>query len=576
MLLSVVGCKKTTEPATNNGTNSGTTDTGKTDSGKTDSGKTDSGNTATTPDPDKADARGMKDGKFVETRHISVELYDRNVDGGTEAGNNAWTQWIQKQMLDRYNVEVEFVTVSRWQEADDINNLLAAQTAPDICYTYNYGAIQAYAEMGGVIDLAPVLEENKDLVPSLFDWLGDELVYQDLDPAEGTLWAIEGKRNETCRINTFIRQDWLDKLGLKTPTTKAELEQVLIAFRDNAETLLGADASKMVPFSTSYDIGWRAANIIESFMDPDITDKDYYVNGYDDRKFTEQGTKEAIRLLNKWYNDGLVWKDFAEHSGSDDTAEDDMIKAGFVGCFIHNYDYPFRGGKDSINATLAAQYGAQAKFVAINCFEDKNGKYTKYSYSNSGDRKTFFPATNDEIIASLCYLEFMSQASTVEFLQIGEEGVIHTVDAATGAMVIQAPDDAHHEWYQNSGKNIDMTINCNGLRLATEELTNISLAYSYSDVDPADVKQAIEAAKLDAKVPATPSVGDIKAETEATDLAGKRDQTYDKAVVASVADFDKVWDDGMKEYLNAGGQAIMDERKTAWENTYGTAVNIGK
>ena len=576
MLLSVVGCKKTTEPATNNGTNSGTTDTGKTDSGKTDSGKTDSGNTATTPDPDKADARGMKDGKFVETRHISVELYDRNVDGGTEAGNNAWTQWIQKQMLDRYNVEVEFVTVSRWQEADDINNLLAAQTAPDICYTYNYGAIQAYAEMGGVIDLAPVLEENKDLVPSLFDWLGDELVYQDLDPAEGTLWAIEGKRNETRRINTFIRQDWLDKLGLKTPTTKAELEQVLIAFRDNAETLLGADASKMVPFSTSYDIGWRAANIIESFMDPDITDKDYYVNGYDDRKFTEQGTKEAIRLLNKWYNDGLVWKDFAEHSGSDDTAEDDMIKAGFVGCFIHNYDYPFRGGKDSINATLAAQYGAQAKFVAINCFEDKNGKYTKYSYSNSGDRKTFFPATNDEIIASLCYLEFMSQASTVEFLQIGEEGVIHTVDAATGAMVIQAPDDAHHEWYQNSGKNIDMTINCNGLRLATEELTNISLAYSYSDVDPADVKQAIEAAKLDAKVPATPSVGDIKAETEATDLAGKRDQTYDKAVVASVADFDKVWDDGMKEYLNAGGQAIMDERKTAWENTYGTAVNIGK
>ncbi|MBQ3912156.1 MAG: sugar ABC transporter substrate-binding protein, partial [Lachnospiraceae bacterium] len=181
-----------------------------------------------------------------------------------------------------------------------------------------------------------------------------------------------------------------------------------------------------------------------------------------------------------------------------------------------------------------------------------------------------------EVIASLCYLEFMSQASTVEFLQIGEEGVIHTVDAATGAMVIQAPDDAHHDWYQNSGKNIDMTINCNGLRLATEDLTNISLAYSYSDVDPADVKQAIEAAKLDAKVPATPSVGDIKAETEGTDLSGKRDQTYDKAVVAPVADFDAVWDAGMKEYLvDGGGQDIIDERKAAWEATYGTAVNIG-
>ena len=512
------------------------------------------------------DERGMQDGKFVDTRHITVELYDRNVDGGTEAGNNAWTQWIQQQMLDRYNVEVEFVTVSRWDEATDINNLLASQTAPDICYTYNYSAIQTYANMGGVIDLAPLLDQNKDLVPSMFDWLGEDVIYQDLDPNAGTLWAIEGKRNEICRINTFIRQDWLDKLGLEVPTTKQEFEDCLVAFKDNADTLLGADASKMVPFSISYDVGWRAATLIESFMDPAITDKEYYVNGYDSRAFTQNGTKEAVRLLNKWYNAGLIWKDFAVHTG-DDTTEDDMIKAGFVGAFIHNYDYPFRNGKDSINATLAAQFGDDAKFVAINTFEDKNGGYNKYTYSNTGDRKVFFPATNDEPIASLCYLEFISQPETIKFLQIGEEGVTHTVDAS-GAIVIQEPDEAHHDWYQNSGKNIDMTINCNGLRLDTEELTVQSLAFAYADVDPADVQNAIEVALVDAKTPKTPSVGDIQAETEGTDLDGKRDQAYDKAVVASEADFDSVWDQGMEEYLAAGGQAIIDERTAAWEATY--------
>ena len=512
------------------------------------------------------DERGMQDGKFVDTRHITVELYDRNVDGGTEAGNNAWTQWIQQQMLDRYNVEVEFVTVSRWDEATDINNLLASQTAPDICYTYNYSAIQTYANMGGVIDLAPLLEQNKDLVPSMFDWLGEDVIYQDLDPNAGTLWAIEGKRNEICRINTFIRQDWLDKLGLETPTTKQEFEDCLVAFKDNADTLLGADASKMVPLSISYDVGWRAATLIESFMDPAITDKEYYVNGYDSRAFTQNGTKEAIRLLNKWYNAGLVWKDFAVHTG-DDTTEDDMIKAGFVGAFIHNYDYPFRNGKDSINATLAAQFGEDAKFVAINTFEDKNGGYNKYTYSNTGDRKVFFPATNDEPIASLCYLEFISQPETIKFLQIGEEGVVHTVDAS-GAIVIQEPDEAHHDWFQNSGKNIDMTINCNGLRLDTEELTVQSLAFAYAEVDPADVQNAIKVAQVDAKTPKTPSVGDIQAETEGTDLDGKRDQAYDKAVVASEADFDSVWDQGMEEYLAAGGQAIIDERAAAWDATY--------
>ena len=113
-----------------------------------------------------------------------------------------------------------------------------------------------------------------------------------------------------------------------------------------------------------------------------------------------------------------------------------------------------------------------------------------------------------------------------------------------------------------------------GLRLSTEALTNLSLAYSYSDVDPADVQAAIEAAKLDSVVPKTPSVGDIAAETEATDLKGKRDQTFDKAVTAAVADFDSVWDNGMTEYLAAGGKAIADERLSAWEATYGSETML--
>ena len=557
MTLSLVACggtsTSTSTPAS----------TSKTETSKTETSKEE-------VKADEPDARGMLNGKFVETRHISIECYDRNVDGGTEASNNAWTKWIQEQMLDRYNVEVEFVPVSRWSEGDDIGALLAAQNAPDICYTYNYGQVQTYAQMGGILDLKPLLDENADLVPNMFAWLGEGLIYQDLDPATGTLWAIEGKRAETERIITFVRKDWLDKLGLKEPTNKAEFEDMLVKFRDNAETLLGADASKMVPFSISTDVGWRAAVIIESFMDPDITDKEYYVNGYDDRKFTENGTKEAVRLLNKWYNDGLIWKDFAVQA-SDSTAEDDMLKAGFVGAFIHNADYPFRNGKDSINATLRAQYGDQAKFVAVNCFEDKNGKYNKYSYSDGGDRKVFFPATNDEPIASLCYLEFISDPEVVEFLQAGEEGVIHTVDAATGAWVIQAPDKAHHDWFQNSGKNIDLTINCNGLRLSNPDLTSLSRAYTYAEIPAEDVMQANKAALVDAKMPPTVSVGEIAAETEGVDLAGKRDQTFDKAVIAPVADFDATWDAGISEYLAAGGQAIMDERKSAWEAKYGDA-----
>jgi len=509
----------------------------------------------------------FKDGKFTETVKITVEVYDRGNDGGSDPTNNMYTDFIKKGMLEKYNVEVEFVAVSRWEEVQQINNLLAGGTAPDICLTYDYPTIQTYAGMDGVLELNQYLEEYKDLLPNLYNWLGDTNIYWDKDPNTGELWAIEGKRADIKRINTFVRQDWLDKLGMKAPTTTDEFEAMLIAFKDNAELLLGDDADKMIPFSVSYDVGWRAANIIESFIDPAMTDKEYYINGFDDRMYTQNGTKEAIRLLNKWYNAGLMWNDFALYSSGDST-EDDMIKAGYVGAFQHNWDYPFRNGEDSIQANLKRIVGENAAFVAIDCFENSNGDYAKRAYSSAGDRKIFFPATNDEPLASLLYLDWISTPENIQYLQIGDEGVTHTKLEGGGVAIIPATGNA----IQNSGQNIDYTITCNGLNLMNAEDTAKSAAYNYAGVDPSYVQTSIETALNDAITVKNVNVGAIASEEGmGTALGDKRDIGFDKAVIAAPADFDKVWDENMSDYLKAGGQKIMDERKEKWEATFGSS-----
>ena len=94
------------------------------------------------------------DGKFVETRKITVEVYDRGNDGGSDPTNNKYTQYIKDQMMELHNVEVEFVAVPRWTEVEQINNLLAAGDAPDICLTYDYPTVQTYANKGGVLELS--------------------------------------------------------------------------------------------------------------------------------------------------------------------------------------------------------------------------------------------------------------------------------------------------------------------------------------------------------------------------------------------------------------------------------------
>lgn len=506
----------------------------------------------------------LVDGKFAETRKITVEVYDRGNDGGSDPANNMYTEYIKKGMLEAHNVEVEFVKVPRWTEVEEINNLLAGGTAPDICVTYSYPTIQTYADMGGVLDLSGYVEQYKDELPNLWNWLGETNMYWDKDPVDGTLWAIEGKLATSNRINTFVRKDWLDKLGIKEPTTKQQFEDMLIAFRDNADTLLGADADKMIPYSVSYDVGWRAATLIESFINPDITDKEYYVNGFDDRKLTQNGTKEAVRLLNKWYNADLMWENFALY-GSGDTTEDDNMKAGYVGAFTHNWDYPFRNGEDSINANLQRNVGEDAVFVAIDPFEDSKGTHTKYVSSTAGDRKIFFPNTNDEPLACLLYLDWISAPENIEYLQIGDEGVTHNVLEGGAIQTIAATGDA----IQNSGMNIDYTITCNGLNLSTPELTSLSKAYGYAEIDPALVQRADEIAQTDAVPAKNVNVGAITAEGGVGDtLSAKRDQVYDNAVIAAEADFDKVWDEYYSDYLNAGGQAIMDERAAKWDQYF--------
>ena len=514
---------------------------------------------------------GFVDGKFTETRSITVEIYNRNNDGGTDPTDNVWTKWIKEQMLEKYNVDVTFVSVGRWTETDDMNNLLADGKAPDVSYTYGGNMVISYANMKdangnpGVIDLAPYIEAYKDQLGDLTALLSEDDLYYDKDPETGALYMIEGRRADVSRITTFIRKDWLDALGLAEPTTEEEFYNALVAFRDNAEKLLGADADKMVPYATSTDIGWRNDLMAVSYVPTDVSDEQLFVYGYDDRHLLYPGYKEGIRTLNKWYNEGLVWKDFGEHN--DSTDEDNMMKAGYVGAFMHNWDYPFRNGEDCINLNLQRNVGENAMFVPIDCFPNADGVTKKFMGAAVGsDRKIFFPSTNKEPVASLMYVNFISSAETIKYLQTGLEGTSFEMEGDAYKIL-----PATGEWVKNSGNNIDYTMTCNGLYLG--EATGATTALSYPGI-PADIViKANEFGKNNGYFVKHFNVGTIESETEVgSSLTSLRDEMLTKAVTASVADFDSVWDSYMDQYLALGGQDIIDERIQKLADVYGITI----
>lgn len=507
-----------------------------------------------------ADEAEMVDGRFVETRKITVEVFDRGNEGGSKPEDNAYTEFIKEGMLREHNVEVTFVPVPRWTEVEQLNNLLAAGDAPDVCVTYSYPTIQTYANMGGITDLTPYLEANKNSLTHLWGLLTDQNIYYNQDPENGTIWAIEARLANSNRINTFVREDWLKKLNIKEPTTLEEFESMLNAFKDNAELLLGAESKNMIPFSTSYDVGWRNDHLLGSFIPTAMSDKDQYTLGFDDRRLLYPGVKEGVKKLNEWYNAGLIWKDFPLYPAGDKT-EDNMMKAGYVGAFTHNWDYPYREGEDSINNSLKRIVGPDAGYIAIMPFKDDMGTYRKF-LPGPIDRKIFFPKTNKEPVASLLYLDFISRPETIKFLQIGKEGVTHEVMSDGAIKIIPATGND----IMNSASNIDYTITNNGLNLGDAALNIKSIGLGYVGVEPRVVEQAFKYTTFDGVYVEHHNFGEIKAEEGMGPvLTEKRDRFLTQAVVAPASNFDSVFDGGFNDYLSSGGQAIIDERTAAWE-----------
>jgi putative aldouronate transport system substrate-binding protein len=513
-----------------------------------------------------AAADDFVNGKFKTTHKITVEVYDRSNDGGSKPEDNVFTNYIKQGMLRDYNVDVTYVRVPRWTEVQAMNNLLAAGDAPDVCVTYSYPTIQTYGNMGGVLDINPYLTQYKKYLPDLWKLLSDRNIYWDQDPVDKKVWAIEALLFQNNRTSVFVREDWLKKLGMKEPTTLKEFEAVLVAFQKNADKLLGKDAARMVPFTLGVDVGWRADILTTSFVPDKLTDKEMWINGFDDRRLLWPNFKEGIRVLNKWYNQGLIWKDFPLYAiGTKD--EDNMLKSGVVGAFIHNWDYPYRDGPNGVAAQIKAMQGPDAAYIAVDCFKNDAGKYRKY-LSAPVDRKVFFPITNDEPVASLMYLNFVSKLENRKFLQIGKAGVNHEVqkDGAIKALPLKGGDPN----IMNSGSNIDYTITINGLDLGDAKLTAKSLALAYAGVDARYIEKSYMIQRTDSRVTANFNVGQVTSEEGmATIEQEKRNNLMVQSIVAKPADFDAVWDKGYKDLLSSGVQAIIDERRAKYEATFG-------
>ena len=506
-----------------------------------------------------------ENGRFIEPVTISVLLWQRDNDRMPVLAESYWADWIAARMLEERNIIIEWETIGRWSEGTDLSNLIGAQMAPDVSFTFSQPNVESFASWGGVHNLMDYLPRYRQFLDNLYGFLNDEtdaLIYHNLDPVTNELWSITGRNAVHGRVNTWIREDWLDALDLPVPTTFEEFEAALYAFQERSDELTGLYDTQVIPYMTGQDVAWDMQTLIESFIPSDITDREWFIYDFDDRRFMhEDAVREATRVFNQWFNDGLIWEDFII---AETAAGHDQVRLGNVGAFTGNWDFPFRAG-EAFQTTMRENIGEDATFIPIQPFLNDTGSVQSF-LPNPTDRFIFFPSTNENILASLMYLDFMSRADTLLTIQLGFEGT-HWTESPDGTITF-IEDTEENPWPDNQlfagGFNFDIALLANGV----SDLD--ILFYSYAGIPASEVERARTLNLENERRFASVSTRSIEAESGMAEvLADARDVLLHTVIAANPSDFDTVWESEFETYMNLGARAIIEERTQAWYETFG-------
>ena len=489
---------------------------------------------------------------FTPTGKLTVEIFDRGTDGGRSlAHDNEWTKWIQEKVKRDLNIDVTFIPVGRWSENTDIVNLMAAGSAPDLCYTYNGDMVAAFRDQGGILNLAPYIDtylpDLKKLLGSDPAFPGKDFIYRNADPQTGRIYSIPSYRVALAQRNIFIRKDWLDKLGLAVPTNIQQFHDALVAFRDRDPG--GVGRTRVVPYGQNSDARWGLANLIHHYINPRLSERDRWVYTIADRYIYMDGYKEGVKEMNKWYNEGLIFRDFPLMVTADDFYN--QIKSGVVGAFCQNWDLPYRTDYKILEDLRRNVPGAD--YIPIDIVQNKD-------MMDKVGLQIFIPSFSPNKDAALKYLNWLAKPENYQFLQLGRAGVNHEmVNGAPQTLGRPAGDP----WFQNSPNNIDITMPMNGVEMGNAELNGRVLGLSYGGTPAEVVANAFVIATTNARAPAVYQVT-TTVNQYSNDLQEKADDLIAQAITCSAADFERIWTNGIRDWLRSGGQEVYNERNSLY------------
>ena len=145
-----------------------------------------------------------------ETMDVSVAV----MTGFTASGSR-----VQKELEEKYNVKFNLVVLPGWTDGQSqISLLMASNDMPNIMWWWSMDTEYNKWVQAGLLDDVSAYMDKYTVIRDYYNKMDPKTLFY-ASEADGSIYRIPGDVAEPSCENLWIRQDWLDNLNLKAPTT---------------------------------------------------------------------------------------------------------------------------------------------------------------------------------------------------------------------------------------------------------------------------------------------------------------------------------------------------------------------
>lgn len=319
---------------------------------------------------------------------------------------------IWQEVQEKTGVKLKSAVASTNSDYEtSFQNMVASGDLADIIGCATTAEIEKLGKDGGMIPLNDLIDEH---APHIKKALEENQEYRYVaTAADGNIYNLPHGAEFQGQEFYWIRQDWLDKLGLKVPTTVDELHDVLLAFKNNDPNGNGkADEIPLFDRSTASD------GLMGEYLNLWDSSTGFYPR---DGKMTyepiTENYKYAVGQLAQWYKEGIVDQElFTRGMGARDTLLGNNT-GGFTHDWISTGNY-----NDSLKTEVEG-----FNMVGIPPLKDQNGNVTERTKGGSGCGWGISSKCEDPV-AAIKFMDYLFTEEGSDLVNFGIEGKTYTVD----------------------------------------------------------------------------------------------------------------------------------------------------